>query len=289
MKILITGGSGFVGRHLINKLKEEGHEIHVLDIVDPSIEGVEYHEADILNYGSVKKAMDYDIDTVYHLAAQISLPFSVQNPVKDFELNVRGTVNILEACRELKIRKIVFVSTAAVYGVPQENPISEDHPKRPNTPYGASKLSAESYVKLYSKLYGLTYTILRFFNLYGPGGKGVVPIFVSKAKSREPLTFVGSGNQIRDFLYVDDAAKALVMALNNLDNDDFNVGFGKETTIKQVAEEVKNQIGAEFISVEQTAEEELYPIANIEKIKSKGFEPSVSLSEGIKKIIEYGD
>ncbi|MBU1135665.1 MAG: NAD-dependent epimerase/dehydratase family protein [Nanoarchaeota archaeon] len=290
MKILITGGSGFVGKHLINKLKEDSeNEIYALDIVDPQIKGVEYVNASILDYEAIKNVLkDLNIDIIYHLAAQISLPFSVENPLKDFELNVQGTVNVLEACREFKIKKIVFISTAAVYGIPTENPVSEDAPKRPSTPYGMSKLSAESYVQLYHKLYGLTYTILRFFNLYGPRGKGVVPIFVSRAMNKDSLTLVGSGDQIRDFLYVDDAVNALHMALKGLDNNDFNVGFGKETTIKQVAEEVNKQISVEISYKEQETKEDLYPIANIEKIKSKGFEPKINLEEGIKRIIEYG-
>ena len=291
MKILITGGSGFVGRHLINKLKKDPeNEIHVLDIIDPQIEGVRYFDTSILDYEAIRNVLkDLNLDIIYHLAAQISLPFSVENPLKDFELNVQGTVNMLEACREFGIKKMVFISTAAVYGIPTENPVSEDAPKKPNTPYGMSKLTAESYVKLYHKLYGLTYTILRFFNLYGPTGKGVIPIFVNRALNKENLTLLGSGDQMRDFLYVEDAVKALHMALRDLDNNDFNVGFGKEITIKQVAEEVNKQINVEIEYKEQETKEDLYPIANIEKIKSKGFEPKISLEEGIKRTIEYGN
>ena len=286
MKIFVTGGSGFVGKHLVKRLQQEGHSVIVLDIIDPAIKGAEYRKADITDYSAVLKAMEGGADVVYHLAAQISLPFSVQKPLKDFELNALGTLNLLEACRVLNVGKFILVSTAAIYGKPEKNPVSEDAPKRPDTPYGMSKLTAESYVRLYHRLYGMAYTILRFFNLYGPGGKGVVPLFVNKAINKEALTLMGSGEQIRDFLYIEDALDALKMALYGLENDEFNVGFGKETTIKDVAEEVKRQTGAEITYKKQEVGDELYPIADISKIKLEGFTPSVGLSEGIKRIIK---
>ena len=284
MNILVTGGSGFVGGELV-KMLSINYRVRVLDSVECRIDGVEVMVGSILDQRAVGSALA-DMEVVFHLAGQIDEGFSRRKPQEDLEINGLGTLNILEGCRENSVRRIIFASTAAVYGIPGEDLVGEFHETRPVTPYGCSKLCAESYIKAYSTMYGLDYTILRFFNIYGSRGKGVVNVFLNRVVRNEDLQISGDGSQYRDFLYINDAMNAYRASLSdNAKNQTFNIGSGKRVTIKELAEEViqitNSSSKMNFVPTKDVSPE--YPVANIEYArKLLSFEPRYSIRDGLR-------
>jgi len=286
MKILVTGGSGFVGSYLVRKLIELGHEVRVLELVKGDNPNVEYIIGNLTDDDIVDRATK-GIDVVYHLAAQITENLSREQPKRDNEINVMGTITLLEGCRKNNIKRFIFASTAAIYGIPKHDVIDEDHENHPVVQYGCSKLSAENYVRAYSAMYGIRYTILRFFNIYGgTHGKGVINIFFKKAMAGENLTITGDGSQHRDFLYIDDAIEAYLRVLDKkAENQIFNIGSGRKTTIKELADKITEIVGSKS-KVEHLPQRDvspLYPVANYGRSRiTIGFEPNVNLEEGLK-------
>jgi len=253
--ILITGGAGFIGSHTAELISDEGR--YNLIIVDNLSTGkkenikkinAKFIEADILDTEKLDKIFfENNISYIIHQAAQVSVNYSIKNPIFDAEENILGTINLLECALKYKIKKFIFASSAAVYGVPKYLPIDEHHEVNPISFYGMSKHTAEEYIKLYSKLYDLKYIILRYSNVYGSrqdcnGEAGVTAIFCSKAvKDEEDFVIHGDGKQTRDFIYVKDVAKANYYALTkNIENEIINIGTGEKTSIidlfKQICE-----------------------------------------------------
>lgn len=245
MKVLVTGGAGFIGSHIVEKLLENDFKVIVVDnLINGNKENlpndVKFYHFDLL---------DKDIDAIFakekpsiviHQAAQVSVQDSVNNPINDCRQNILATINLLEMCRKHKVSKIIYASTAAVYGTPQYLPIDENHPTNPISFYGLSKLTGEQYIKLYSDLFDIKYVILRYSNVYGKkqstnGEAGVISKFISQISNNfQPIIF-GDGNQTRDFIYVDDVAKANVYAIQTAGNNQiFNVSSNKEISINQV-------------------------------------------------------
>lgn len=286
MKILITGGSGFVGSYLAKKLLEMDHDVRVLELVKGDNPKVEYIIGSLTDDEVVNKATA-GIDIVYHLAAQIFENISREDPKKDNEINAMGTITLLEGCRKNNVKRIIFASTATVYGIPKHDVIDEAHESHPVVQYGCSKLSAENYIKAYSVMYGIKYTILRFFNIYGgTHGKGVINIFFNKALAGENITILGDGMQYRDFLYIDDAIDAYLKALDkNAENQTFNIGSGRKTTIKEIADKITSMVETKsrIENLPQRDVSSLYPVANYGRARiMMGFEPKISLEEGLK-------
>jgi UDP-glucose 4-epimerase len=284
MNILVTGGSGFIGNELIKRLSVN-HRVRVLDLIECRIGGVEVTVGSILDRKVVRTALT-NMEVVFHLAGQINEGFSRHNPQEDLEINGLGTLNVLEGCGENHLNRIIFASTAAVYGVPKKDLVDESHETRPVTPYGCSKLCAETYIKAYSTMYGLDYTILRFFNIYGLNGKGVANIFYNKAVKNEDLQISGDGSQYRDFVYVDDAISAYCASLNdNSRNQTFNIGSGERVTIKELAQEViqitNSNSKVNFVPTKDVSMK--YPVADIERARKLiDFNPKYSIKEGLK-------
>lgn len=304
-KVLITGVAGFIGSHLADKLRSLGSEVVGLDdFSDGYIEnlsalkkgaGFELVRGDILNPKDVSKACK-GVDSVVHMAAQSSVLKSTENPVRDFELNVQGTLNVLECARKADIGTVVFASSSTVYG-DAALPTSEDHPFRPISNYGASKAAAEVYCHSYSSLYGLKTASLRYFNIFGPRSrKGVMFDFLQKLqKDNRRLEVLGTGNQMKDYLYIDDAIDATLLATSKgeLAGEAYNVGSGESYTVKELAKRMLEILGLSGKTklfykgglswpgdVQKTQ-------ADIATLKKLGFAPKVGFDEGISTFVDW--
>ena len=242
-KILITGGAGYIGSSLANELVLRGYEVIVVDNFsngDFYLKNLN-HEVKIFNYDVTRKNV-WEVFTrelpeiVFHFAAQISVKNSITNPEYDEDVNIKGTINILEGCVQSKVKKILYSSSAAIYGNPQYLGVDEKHNPNPISCYGVSKYSAELYIKAYHNIHGLDYAILRLANVYGPGQKnnaysGVIPLFLdSMLANREPVIF-GDGRQKRDFIYIKDVIKAYILAMECTDNILLNIGTGRPVQV----------------------------------------------------------
>lgn len=246
MKFLILGGAGFIGSHLVDVLLQKGEVVYVVDNLSTGKKenlnpSADFYKMDICDSGLNQLLCSIRPNVVFHLAAQVSVSGSVHNPYEDTRVNVLGTVNLLEACVKADVKRIIFSSSAAVYGMPQYLPINEAHSLNTISPYGASKAAAEEYIRLYQRMYDMNYIILRYANVYGPrqdaeGEGGVVSIFSSRLTSREELTIFGSGEQTRDFVYVKDIVRANLAAAICPPNYTINVSTGEATSINELAQ-----------------------------------------------------
>ena len=248
MRSLVTGGAGFIGSNLVDALLARGDEVTVLDDLSTgrreNVSGdATLQEVSITDRDAVAGLLaDVKPEVVYHLAAQIDVRRSVEDPRLDVEVNVAGTVNVLDAALAAGVRHVVFASTGgAIYGEADEVPTPETHDARPAAPYGHSKLSAEGYIRLYEELKGLRATSLRFANVYGPrqdplGEGGVIAIYCGLAVKGGEATVFGDGEQTRDFTYVGDVVDALIQAGQGAAFGPFNIGTGIETSVNRLAE-----------------------------------------------------
>jgi len=250
MRVLVTGGAGFVGTHLVKRLNDAGHDVISIDNAISEKHAIEqrYVWSDICNYKHLTKLRNIieGIDIVYHLAARKDLQASHDQVIQYHNTNVIGSLNLLELCREVGVKRFVFASSSAVYA---ERSVSghydvsghynETSPADPMSPYGLQKLTIEKYCNLYSKYYGLDTVCLRYFNIYGPGTEeGVVPILLKQHKNNKPLTIFGSGENSRDFIHVDDVVNATILAgEHNSEHHGgvFNVASGNSTSINEIA------------------------------------------------------
>lgn len=201
LKILILGSEGFVGNNLVNGLLKN-HQVSCADMIDNNSHK-NYVQFDVTDYESVMKTIK-DVDVVIDLVAH-TLVSSIEGPIKNAQVNIIGLLNILEACKNNNIKKLIFTSASSLVGEPQSFHVDENHPAIPKTAYGITKLASEHYVRLYSELYGLDYVIFRFFNIYGPHQKnGLIPTLYNRISNDEPLTIFGKGDQVRDYVYIED-------------------------------------------------------------------------------------
>lgn len=243
MKVLITGGAGFIGLHFVEKLVKEKIDVVIVDNLSSGIKeripksgafyDVDIEDKSIETIFAIEKP-----DYVVHLAAQVSVQVSMKNPLADCLANIAGTVNLLQNCVKYNVKKFIFASSAAVYGEPAYLPIDEDHPQHPISFYSLSKQTSEQYIKLYAKHFGLNHSILRFANVYGPGQNshgeaGVISIFLNSILEQTPPIIYG-GEQTRDFVYVKDVADGLYSALHNGRNCTFNLSTNTETKINEL-------------------------------------------------------
>ena len=300
MKILVTGGAGFIGSHIVDLLIENGYEVVIVDNLSTGKEEfinkkAIFYKKDITDDDLYEIFEKEKPDYVVHQAAQIDVQRSIDDPVFDAKVNVLGTVNLLECCRKSGVKKIVYASSAAVYGNPEYLPIDEVHKINPISYYGISKHTAEHYFEVYSQLYDLKYTILRYANVYGirqdPKGEGgVISIFIDKMlKGERPIIF-GDGNQTRDFVYVKDVAKANLLALEKGDSEVVNISTNKATSINKLVE-LMNEImntSLEPIYTEPRKGDIVHSyLDNKKALDVLGWKPEYSLEEGLKETIEY--
>ena len=297
MNILITGGLGQVGSYLTEELsKGEHNRVTVLDNFSSNIkdfvvpQDVTVVEGDILDKELVDKLVS-ESDVIIHTAAQVSVVNSIENPIQDAEVNISGTLNLLDAARKSKIRRFIYISSAAVYGEPVYLPIDEKHPTNPMSPYGLSKLTGERYAMLFHSLYGLPVVCLRPFNIYSPRQNpnspysGVITKFIERAKVNKPPIIFGDGNQTRDFISIHDVIDVVVRCIEYDDavGEVFNVGTGMATAVNELAglcSEMKPVYG------EAQSGDIRDSYADVGKLREVvGCTPSQSMENGLKELL----
>ncbi len=300
MKVLVTGGCGFIGSHIVDRLLEEGHETCVLDNLSTGIRQNLNTDAyfccvDIRSEDIRKTFEAFRPDVVFHEAAQIDVQRSISDTAYDADVNITGTINVLDCCREYGAGRIIYASSAAVYGSPQYPGIDEAHPQKPISFYGISKYVPEHYIRVYSGLYGLEYTILRYANVYGtrqdPRGEGgVVSIFIDRLLSGKQPVIYGDGLQTRDFIYVEDVASANLAALHGEGGRIFNISTGKKTSINKLFELMKDISGSSEdpeYGDERKGDIKHSFLVNDAAVSTLDWTPQYSLEEGLEKTIEY--
>ena len=294
MEVAVTGGSGFIGTHVLELLRGR-YNVTVFDTNESKLSDVKFFRIDINSLQDVIATLK-NYDSVVHLAGVLGVEKSEKYPVTTLDTNVGGTRNVLEACRRSDIKKIIFASSSEVYGEPVKIPVEETDVPIPITIYGLSKLTAEEYVKSYSRQYGMKYTILRFFNAYGPGQATdfVIPMFVRMAIQNIPLAIHGDGSQVRAFCHVRDISQGILHALEGGDNETFNIGNDTEPiTIKELAMRIISMTNSEsklsFLSFNRGRIKEIMRrIPSIEKAKRiLGYKPHTSLNEGLTSVIAH--
>jgi len=298
---LVTGGAGFIGSHIVDELLKEGLRVVVYDNFSMGIEenitksnSLKIVKGDILDFNKLNDAMK-GIDIVFHEAAKVTVRNSVSNFLEDAETNILGTLNVIKGIINNNVKKMVYASSMAVYGEKNTSLNETDMPS-PLSPYGISKHTAEIYCMNASKNFGFNCICLRYFNVYGPRQTftpyvGVIQIFINKLLNAEPLIIFGDGNQVRDFIYVEDIAYANILAMKtDINRGIFNIGTGRGITINEIAKILKEKINPEIgLKYEPGKPEELkHSIANISKArKLLGFEPKGFIEDKIDKVIEY--
>lgn len=300
MRVLLTGGAGFIGSHVADRLVGEGHEVLVVDDLSrgrrenvPDVAA--FREADFRECGEVFR--DFGPEAVCHQAAQIDVRYSVTYPIPDLEINTEGTLRLLESCVEHGVGHFVFASTGgAIYGEQREFPAGEEHPQLPVSPYGISKMAAEHYLSFFGARYGLHYTALRYANVYGPrqdprSEAGVVAIFAGSMMAGEACKINGSGEQTRDYVYVEDVARANALALaRDFPSGAYNIGTGTETSVNELHAVMSSIAGRQ-------CEPEYGPAKPGEQLRSSvdprkaartlGWRPEFGLSEGLGRTLSF--
>src|SRR3989344_2280385 len=312
MNCLVTGGAGFIGSHLVDRLLELGHSVTVLDNFSyGNIKNLIKHHSN-QNLKIVRKSVCDDLnklfqenkfDIVFHLAALLRVQHSIEFPEENHNVNVNGTFNLLNMCRKYNVKKFIFSSSCATYGDQEETMLNEGLETNPMSPYAVQKLIGEKYCKLFNRLYNIKTICLRYFNVYGPrqnpkgGYAALIPLFITKILNIEKPTINGDGNQTRDFVFVKDVVEANVCALNAEDPDCFgevfNVGTGINTSVNEVTQKILelngklNNPSVEPIygpSVVQPKDTQ----ADISKIKSMlNWDPKIGFDEGMKKVVGF--
>lgn len=300
-KILVTGGAGFVGSSLVDRLILEGNEVVIIDDLSSGKESylnpqAKFHHLDIGSPDLDKIFTEEKFDFVYHLAAQIDVRKSVADPIFDNKVNVLGGINILENCRKHKVKKIIFASTGgAIYGETEEIPTTEYAPAYPISPYGIHKLTFEKYLNYYYQVYKLNYAVLRFANIYGPrqfkgGEAGVIAIFVDNAVKGLESTVFGDGLQTRDFVYIDDVVQAFYLSQEIDCRGEINIGTSQESTLVDVQKYIEEAMGAPMLIKHAPAkegEQRRSALAHKRAQDVLNWQPTVNLKEGIRRTIKW--
>jgi UDP-glucose 4-epimerase len=303
MRILVTGGAGFIGSHLIDDFVGAGHETAVVDNfwkhgggrranLNPK---TKLYELDIRGESLDNAFAEFKPDVVSHHAAQHSVAISTADPKYDADVNILGLINVLQLSVKHKVRKVVFASSAATYGTPQRLPIAEDHPQLPESPYGITKMAAEHYLRVFSAAHGLNYTALRYGNVFGPrqdpnGEAGVIAIFAGRILAGEPIRVDWDGEQQKDFVFVGDVARAGLSALDRGDGQIFNIGTGIGTSVNALHKAIADEAGrdVEIVRAPKRAGDVRTCVFAVEKAKTGlGWSPQTSLAEGIKKTVDF--
>ncbi len=301
MKILVTGGAGFIASNIVDRLIAEGYEVVIVDDLSTGFReninpAATFYQLDIRDPGLAEVFEKEKPDLVDHHAAQIDVRKSVTDPVFDAQVNVLGSLNLLQLCAKHDIKKVIYASTGgAVYGEPESLPADESHSIHPLCPYGITKHTVEHYLYLYRYNHGLNYTILRYPNVYGPrqdplGEAGVVAIFTEALFAGRRPTIYGDGTHTRDYVFVGDVVEANLLAIKRGDGQIMNLGWGQEISVNQIFAALKKHLATEIEPI--YAQERLGEIHRIcldsaKAQKELGWKPQVNLDEGIQRTVEY--
>jgi len=298
MKCLVTGGAGFIGSHLVDELINQNHEVAIIDNLSTGIKEninpkAKFYKVDILDNKPVAEVFSKEKenpDFVFHLAAQINVRRSVEDPAFDASTNIVGSLNVLENCRKYNVKKIIFASSGGtIYGKAPVIPTPEESPEIPLCPYGVAKLSVEKYINYYHKIYGLNFAILRLANVYGPrqnvkGEAGVVAIFSEKMLAKQNVIINGDGLQTRDFVFVGDVVEAIILAMKSGQTGIFNVGTGLETNVNTIFKKTRELVNSDCEELHGAAipgEIERSCLGFSKINKSFGWQPHFDLERGL--------
>ena len=301
MKILVTGGAGFIASQIADAFIKEGHQVVILDDLSTGFEKninskAKFVKANICDKSLDKLFAEEKFDVVNHHAAQMDVRRSVKDPEFDATTNILGTINLLQNCVKYGVKKFMFASTGgAVYGEQDYFPADEKHNQQPKSPYGISKLAVEKYLYFYNSEHKLNYTILRYANIYGPrqnpfGEAGVVAIFSTRLLKGEQPIINGHGKQTRDYVFVGDVVKANVLTLKDEVSDVYNIGTGIETDVNQLFNHINDitKAGKEEKHGPAAAGEQLRSVITSDKLFNKfGWRPSTKLEDGLKSTVEF--
>jgi len=303
-KALVTGGAGFIGSHLSEELSKRGYQLVILDNLStgkreniaPIIDNknVEFIKGSITDLPLLQKACK-DTDYVFHLAAIASVPRSVENPQESHEVNVTGTLNVLIAARDNKVKKVVNTSSCAIYGDAPGLPKKEDMPVNPLSPYAVTKLAGEEYCQIFQKVYHLPTVSLRYFNIFGPRQNpdseysAAIPKFIKLKLQGKTIEVYGDGKATRDYVYVSDAVTAFILAAESDASGIYNIGAGKSTTVNELVELISRLTGNNTPPVYGPPRpgDIVHSLGDASKARTFGYSPSYSLEEGLKETIRY--
>lgn len=301
MKIMVTGGAGFIGSNVADRFIREDHKVTVIDNLSTGVESnlnkkARFFKVDIRSAVIGKIFEKAKPDILCHHAAQIDVRKSTDDPIFDADVNILGSLNLLNACVRHKVKKVIFASTGgAIYGEQDYFPADEKHPADPLSPYGVTKLTIEKYLHFYRETYGLDYVSLRYANVYGPrqnpfGEAGVVAIFAEKLLSGKEAVINGEGKQTRDFVFVDDVVEANLLALRYPKSDIFNIGTGIETDINSIFRTLKKSAGSrqkEIHAPPKPGEQERSVLDHSKAEALLKWKPEYELSEGMARTVEF--
>ena len=301
MKILVTGGAGFIGSHIQDTLIKLGHKVCVVDNLSTGFKNnlnpkAKFYHLDIQS-PKVKDVFSKEkFDAVFHEAAQIDLRKSLDDPIKDAQINILGSINILENCKNFKVKKIIFASTGgAMYGEANIFPTPESYSPSPLSPYGIEKLTVEYYLHYYFHVFGMKFIALRYANVYGPrqnphGEAGVVAIFINKLFNKQIPVINGDGKNARDYVYVEDVVSANILALKSNEVGYYNIGTGIETNVNQIFQKIEQNVKSKIKPKHGPAKPGEQRRSSLDARKAAielDWIPEVDLSQGIKKTVDW--
>jgi UDP-glucose 4-epimerase len=301
MKILVTGGAGFIGSHVSDSFIAAGHEVHIVDDLSGGrVENIpdqaRFHQMDIRSADMRSLCAEHAFDVLCHHAAQMDVRRSVADPSFDADVNILGFISLMEAAREHGLKKVLFASTGgAIYGEPEYVPQDERHPVQPVSPYGITKLATEKYLHFYKTAYGIDYVALRYGNVYGPrqnphGEAGVVAIFTLRMLGSEPVYVNGAGTQTRDYVFVGDVVRANLAALDYAGSGVFNIGTGVETDVNHLFREIKRLTGSDVPEkhVQAKPGEQLRSVLSYQAAsEALNWKPDYQVDEGLARTVDW--
>ncbi len=302
MRILVTGGAGFIGSHVADRFLAEGHEVAVFDNLSTGKREylparARFFEGDLLDPEAIERCVaEFQPEVVDHHAAQIDVRHSVTDPVHDARTNVLGALSLLQSCVHHRVRKVVYASTGgAIYGEARFLPASEEHPVNPESPYGVSKHTVEHYLYLWKLLHRLDYTALRYPNVYGPrqnphGEAGVNAIFIGLMLEGQRPKIFGDGEQVRDYLYVDDVVEANVLALGRGSGEILNIGTGVGTSVKDIVREINVGLGTRLDPIHEAPRPGEIQRITLDARRAReilGWSPRVPFAEGLRATVDW--
>jgi nucleoside-diphosphate-sugar epimerase len=304
MRVLVTGGAGFIGSHLARRLVADGHEVRVLDNFStgnrdnlaPLGDAVEIVEGDMQSYERVHNAVR-DCEVVFHQAALPSVPRSIQDPLTSNAVNVIGTLNLLLASRDSGVRRVVFASSSSTYGADKTLPKREDLPSQPISPYAVAKLAGEGYCRSFSQVYALETVSIRYFNVFGPRQDplsqyaAVIPKFITALLDGTPPVVFGDGEQSRDFTYIDNVVEANLLAASaeGVSGQTFNVACGERISLNRLLDDLREILGVDLEAryLDPRPGDVMHSLADISKARELlGYEPAIDFSEGLRRTVE---